>query len=94
MTDSERRELVNYSLSKAKSTLEEVNLHISNELWGTAINRLYYACYYAVSALLINHKIKVQTHAGVRRKFGLYFIREGVIDKNLGKIFPIFLTKG
>ena len=93
MNDNERKELVNYRLGKAKATLAEVNLHIKNELWNTSINRLYYACYYAVTALLINHKITVQTHAGVRQKFGLHFIKEGLIDKNLGKFFSNIFDK-
>lgn len=56
MKEEERKELVEYRFSKAKKTLEEVDLHIENELWNTAVNRLYYACYYAVSALLLKNK--------------------------------------
>ena len=43
MTQDERNELVNYRISRAKETLSEIELFIQNELWNTAINRLYYA---------------------------------------------------
>ena len=66
MTTAERNEIVKYRLSRAHETLNEVEILIENKLWNTAINRLYYACFYAVNALLVSLKIKAQTHAGVR----------------------------
>lgn len=87
MNETERKELVDYRIRRALETLGEVNLHIENELWNTAINRLYYACYYAVIALLISKGIKTQTHAGVRQMFGLHFMKTGLIDKESGSFF-------
>jgi uncharacterized protein (UPF0332 family) len=54
MNDKERQELVKYRIKKARETFNEVGLHVENELWNTAVNRLYYACYYAVISLLID----------------------------------------
>lgn len=87
MNQQERKELVIYRIVKARETFEEVKLHIENELWSTAINRLYYACYYAVIALLIDKEIQPRTHNGVRQMFGLHFIKTGVVDNSLGKFF-------
>lgn len=87
MNENDRYELVQYRISKARETLNEVHLHLENELWNTAVNRLYYACYYAVIALLIYNNIRATTHAGVRQMFGLHFIKPGIIDKNLGKFY-------
>lgn len=53
-------ELADYRLAKARETLAEVSLHIQNELWSTAINRLYYACFYATTALLISRGYKLK----------------------------------
>ena len=66
---------------------------VDNQLWNTAVNRLYYACYYAVSALLIKHDIQAQTHAGTRRMFGLHFIRSGSISKESGKFYSNLFDK-
>ncbi len=87
MNKQDRQNLVEYRIAKARETLDEISLHIDNKLWNTAINRLYYACYYAVIALLINKEIKATTHSGVRQMFGLHFIKTGKIEKGLGKFY-------
>jgi len=61
--------------------------YILNKLWNTAVNRLYYACYYAVIALLINTDIQAHTHAGERQMFGLHFINTGLMEKESGKFY-------
>jgi uncharacterized protein (UPF0332 family) len=87
MNQEERQELVKYRITKARDTFNEVDLHIENKLWNTAVNRLYYACYYAVIALLVDKDIIAQTHSGVRQMFGLHFIKSGLIDKESGKFY-------
>jgi uncharacterized protein (UPF0332 family) len=87
MTTDERRELVNYRINKSTNTFAEIQLLLDNMLWNTAVNRLYYACYYAVIALLIDREIETLTHAGARQMFGLHFIKTGVIEKELGKFY-------
>ena len=87
MNQEERQELVKYRIKKARETFNEVGLHVENKLWNTAVNRLYYACYYAVIALLIDKDIKAQTHSGVRQMFGLHFVKSGLIDKESGKFY-------
>ncbi len=93
MKQDERQELVNYRISKAKDTIQEIEILIQNKLWNTAINRLYYACYYAVSALLANNDINAQTNAGARQMFGLHFIKKEVISKDLGKFYSDIFDK-
>jgi len=87
MTEKEKLEMISYRMKRAQETFREVQLHIDNELWTTAINRLYYACYYAVSALLLKKNIKTRSHAGTRQMFGLHFIKNEVISKELGKFY-------
>ncbi len=87
MKQSERVEYVKYRLEKAKETLEVAELLIENEKWNSAINRLYYAAYYAVSALLVQSKINTKTHAGVKTQFFLNYIKNGKIEKSLGQIY-------
>jgi uncharacterized protein (UPF0332 family) len=79
MNQLEREELVKYRIAKARATFKEVELHIEHELWNTAVNRLYYACYYAVIALLIDKEIQPQTHSGARQMFGLHFVKTGMV---------------
>ncbi len=87
MNDSERQELIHYRIRRAFQTLEEIDILVKNQLWATAINRLYYACYYAVTALLLKNNLTPHTHGGVRQMFGLHFIKTGLINAELGKFY-------
>lgn len=93
MNTEERQELVKYRIIKARETFNEVELHIQNKLWNTAVNRLYYACYYAVMALLIDKEIQPQTHTGVRQMFGLHFVKTNIINPDSGKFFSDIFDK-
>jgi uncharacterized protein (UPF0332 family) len=57
---SSREDLVNYRLERAKDTLDDARILADNKKWNSTINRLYYAAYYAVIALLA--KFKFKTH--------------------------------
>ena len=92
MNSQQRQELVAYKLKRAQETLVEVESHIQNELWITAVNRLYYACFYAVTALLIDHEIETQTHAGTKQMFGLHFIKPGLIKPDSGKFYSTIFS--
>ena len=49
LTDEERNLLVAYRIQRAKETLSEAdNLIEEAGFFNAAVNRLYYACYYAV----------------------------------------------
>lgn len=54
LTDEERRAIVVYRLEKAEGALVEARDCASLGHWTLAANRLYYAAYYASSALLIS----------------------------------------
>ena len=49
----ETAELVRYRLARATESLAEAKLLLTNDHVRTAVNRLYYACFYAASALLL-----------------------------------------
>ena len=53
MTDQQRVDVVRYRIQNAVATLKEVESHRENGFYNTAVNRMYYACYYAACAWLI-----------------------------------------
>ena len=83
----EQNDYINYRLQRATETLNDARLLAENERWNSSINRLYYACFYAVSALLYSQSIEAKTHKGVRIKFMGEFIKTGIFDKDFGKLF-------
>jgi uncharacterized protein (UPF0332 family) len=87
MTHYNSEDYINYRIERAVETILEVEKHIENKFWNTAINRMYYSCFYAVGALLAKNKIAVNSHTGARQKFGEHFVLTGKFDKNLAKHF-------
>lgn len=60
---------------------------LCRRFFNAAVNRLYYACYYSVNALLVKQRITAQTHAGVKQMFGLNFIVTGKLPSKLGRFY-------
>lgn len=87
LSNQDRREIVKYRIEKAERTYTEAVGSIANGYVETAANRLYYAAYYAVSALLIAYKYEASTHNGVIQMFGMAFLKTNIIDKRFGRIF-------
>lgn len=87
MTTANKSEYINYRFKRAQESFDDALIMIANKKWNTAINRLYYSSYYAVSALLLKMDIETRTHNGARTKFSDEFIKTGLIDKKFGKLF-------
>jgi uncharacterized protein (UPF0332 family) len=87
-----KKDLIKYRLSRAWDTLEDARILADRKRWNSTINRLYYACYYAINALLLNSDLKASTHNGVKSIFSETFIKTGIIPKDLGKIYSQLFT--
>ena len=85
--------LIKYRIERAFETLKEAKYNAAGEFYTAAINRLYYACYYAVIALLLKYEISAQTHSGVRSMLGLHFVSKGILSKEDGKTFHELFEK-
>ncbi len=74
-----------YRLQRARETLKEVGVLIENQFWNSAVNRLYYACFYAAGALLVREGVEATSHSGMRQKFGQLFVKTGKFDRELAR---------
>ncbi len=88
-----RKDLIAYRIGRAFETLKEAQVMKREAFYNAAVNRLYYACYYAVVALLLKNDIPAQTHSGVKTMLGLHFISKGVLPHSAGKIFTALFEK-
>lgn len=93
LDDESRRALIAYRIQRAYETLKEAEVMIRESFYNAAINRMYYACYYAVVALLLKHDIQTQTHNGVKTMLGLHFVATGRIPLKIGKTFTTLFEK-
>ena len=80
-------DLIQYRTKRSLETLREAKTMIDNGFWNASVNRVYYSCYYAVSALLLVKSIETVTHKGIRQMFGLHFVQTGLVSKEDGRFF-------
>jgi len=82
-----KRDLIEYRIKRANETIKEIDTHLELEYYHTAANRLYYACFYAISALLLKDDLNLKTHKGIRNQCSLKYINTGIIPRQLGDYF-------
>jgi len=92
LSKEERKAIVEFRIEKAIRAFNEAKGVIKLGYLETIANRLYYAAYNAVSALLIANGDTAQTHSGVIHLFGLRFIKTGVLSSDMGKLFHSLFT--
>ena len=85
-------DLIKYRLFRSKDTFDDAKILAEKKKWNSTINRLYYASYYAVMALLLNADLNPTTHNGAKSNFTEHFIKTGKIDKEYGKIYSQLFT--
>jgi hypothetical protein len=83
----ETAELVRYRLTRAHESLAEARLLLANDHVRTAVNRVYYACFYAVSALLLAEGHSSPKHSGIRALFDQHWIVPGRLPKSMGRFY-------
>jgi len=83
----ETRSLIMYRLERARESLEEASILLERGHGNAFVNRLYYACFYAVSALLLTRGLSSAKHGGVRSLFHQNFVKPGLVNTELGQIY-------
>ena len=80
-------ELIKYRLEEAEDSIKEAEVLLKEGMSMRAVmNRLYYAMFYAVLALLQEKGMGTSKHAGAISLFDREFIKKGVFDEKLSKI--------
>ena len=93
LTDEQRCEIVRYRMENARKTFKEVKIHRENGFYNTAVNRMYYACYYAATAMLISMGIEVKSHDGVRLNLGKHVVITGLLSSEQGRFYSRLFSK-
>ncbi len=83
----DREALARYRMERSFETLEEAKLLFDGKKYVGAINRIYYAMFYAINALLILEGYSSSKHSGVMSLFNRHFVRTGIVSKEAGRFF-------
>ena len=83
----EREAYVRYRIERARATLREARTLLDTDQVLGAVNRLYYACFYAVCALLFTEGKKSSKHMGVRAFFDEFWVKPRRVPVKLGRFY-------
>lgn len=82
----ELQALLNYRLKQADDSIEEARILLKEGMSFRAVmNRLYYAMFYSVLALLQEKQLGTSKHTGAISLFDKEFVKMGIFDKELSK---------
>jgi uncharacterized protein (UPF0332 family) len=70
---------------KSYDILESAKVLLETGFEDGAVNRIYYAYFWAVKGLLSQKDIYVKSHTGTQSKFAETFIKTGLIPEKYGK---------
>lgn len=87
MTSEPRSDVIRYWWSKAEESLSSPRREFVAGSYLFAVNRLYYAAFYGVSAALLDRRLSFKKHSGVRAAFHRGFIRSGHLDAEWGRFY-------
>lgn len=81
-----KKDIIAYRIEKSKMTMDEAKDNATLKHWNLVANRLYYALFYMVAALLLDRGIHFKSHAGAIRAIGLHFVSKGILSSEDGKL--------
>lgn len=87
MKDENLSNLIQYRIERAHETVQEALLMQRERHWNACANRLYYACFYAITALLAKEGLSSSKHSGVKTLFNKLFIKTGKVSKEMGRLY-------
>ena len=88
MTETEAKaQAVRHWWDRAHESLDAARRELAAGAYAFAVNRAYYALFYAVSALLLQEGHRFKKHSGVRVAFNREIIRTGRIERKFGDLY-------
>lgn len=87
MNDDAKNALITYRMERAAESLEAARLMRDNGMLTSAMNRIYYAMFYAVQAVLITKDASFSKHGQVKGYFNKEFVHKCLFSVQMGKIY-------
>ncbi len=87
MTLEDRETIVIYRLERAEESLQAARLLRENAMLIPAMNRVYYAMFYAVQAVLARDEVAFSKHGQVKGYFNREYIKTRIFPVDAGKLY-------
>lgn len=85
MKPEQLEDLLRYRMEQAHETLREAEILLDESALRGAINRAYYAMFYALLALLATRQLGTSRHSGALALFDREFVKTGVFPRELSR---------
>jgi len=87
MKAEESLALIAYRLERSRESLHAAEIMLENNMLTFSMNRVYYAMFYAVQALLVSREVSFSKHGQVKSYFNREMIKTGIFPTELGRLY-------
>jgi uncharacterized protein (UPF0332 family) len=87
MKAEESLALISYRLERSRESLHAAEIMLENNMLTFSMNRVYYAMFYAVQALLVSREVSFSKHGQVKSYFNREMIKTGIFPTELGRLY-------
>jgi uncharacterized protein (UPF0332 family) len=91
MINGDKKKNAQLGIIRAKQAMDDAEANARDARWYVSANRLYFAAFCMVSALLQQNDFLAYTHKGVKQLFGLHFVKTGIVSKEMNKLYDDLL---
>lgn len=85
--EKDLREIVSYWVKKAMDSFDAAEDELKADRLSFSVNRIYYACFYIVTAVLLQEKLRFKKHSGVRAAFHKHIVKPGLVSREYGQFY-------
>ena len=90
----DQQKIIQYRIQKAWETYNAAKVLIDTKYYSSALNRIYYACFYMVLALILTKDLSSSKHSGVKSLFNKHFVNLGCINTKWGSFYSnLFINR-
>lgn len=87
MKAEESPALISYRLERASESLRAAKIMFDNGMLTFSMNRVYYAMFYSVQALLVSRKVSFSKHGQVKAYFNREMVKTGIFPTEMGRLY-------
>ena len=85
LDEQDRQNLIRIRVDKARQALNDAAFLLSGQRLNGAVNRIYYAAFYLISALAFKHGFATSKHRQIIGWFNKEFVKQGKASTQAGK---------
>ena len=85
MLDNRREDLSRYRMNTAEETMDAAQICMDGKHYKDAVNRSYYAAFYAVKAVLALEEKDFKRHKDVVAYFNQHYVATDIFPKEIGR---------